>query len=411
MHAIKTCSERNRNSITKLPLLLLAVAMLMIPVAGTGYVPILMTYAVFMALLWKDGGQLILDTSFLRRYAKYYFSFLCVSVVIGLLNGVGLYSEVADIVSSTVPFVSIYIGSKYAFKFPEDRMINTVFVLLMIEMLFGIGQTISLPFRQFSFELYGATNRLISYQAEDIGRAVGTIGSPNYYGILCVVLCVSVLPGCIEYNRKPTAFFVLTMGIICVVFSVSKTSVLCIGIAAVLWSLTNSKYRPSMKALLCLLTLLVVIIAIGEFESYSNRSFNLMTMSGRSNSWMRILSQFSDGSLFSQFFGYGNGYSTLKHFGVYADSFYIILLTEQGYVGTAAYIIVWLSLLFLSLRMPNRNYRQALIILVTVILMADVTAAITDNPNVAIVIYFMVGRYSKLAQCPISKEIDETNIS
>lgn len=166
-----------------------------------------------------------------------------------------------------------------------------------------------------------------------------------------------------------------------------------------------------MKALLCLLTLLVVIIAIGEFESYSNRSFNLMTMSGRSNSWMRILSQFSDGSLFSQFFGYGNGYSTLKHFGVYADSFYIILLTEQGYVGTAAYIIVWLSLLFLSLRMPNRNYRQALIILVTVILMADVTAAITDNPNVAIVIYFMVGRYSKLAQCPIPKEIDETNIS
>lgn len=378
--------------------------MLMIPIAGTGYAPILMSYAVLMVVLWKDGLKISLENRCISIYARYYFAFLFVSVIIGLLNGVDLYSEIADIVSSTVPFVSMYIGYKYALKLPENKLINAVLVLLLIETLFGISQTISPSFRQFSFNLYGATNRLISYQAEDVGRAVGTIGSPNYYGILCVILCVSVLPGCIKQRRKLTAMCILAMGTACVVFSVSKTSILCMGIAALLWVLTDRQYKAGTKALLCLLTLGVVIVSVSEFQSYSNRTFNLTSMSGRSESWERILSQFSSGNLFSQLFGYGNGYSTLINFGVYADSFYVIILIEQGYVGTIAYVITWMVLLFSAYHMPDKHYRQSLIILIIVLLMADVTAAVTDNPNAAIVIYFMLGRYLQLAQCPLSQD-------
>ena len=409
MHATKTCLMGNREEIENLPILLLTFSILMIPIAGTGYAPIFFAYAVFMYLIWKDKGVLVIESSVLKGYARYYFTFIFISVVVGLINGVSIYAQIADVTSSTIPFVSMYIGCRYALKITEEKMIKVVSGLLLIEVLFGLGQTISPGFREFSFSIYGAAERLISYVAEDVGRAVGTIGSPNYYGILCVILSVSVLPGCIMQKLKINAFLILFMGIMCVIFSVSKTSALCIGIAAILWCLTNSRFTCSMKILTCIIAVAIVLIAIDQFQSFSNRTINLMTLSGRSNSWTRILSEFTRGNLFSQFFGYGNGFSTLKFFGVYADSFYIILLIEQGYVGITSYVITWMVLLFMAFRMPNRTYSQTLIILIILVLLADVTAAITDNPNVAIAIYFVVGRYSRLAEVATLAEDSGSN--
>lgn len=400
MQPINTYYVKKNEKYPRVPLLLLAVSMLMVPIGGTGYVPIVLAYAVLLGVLWREGFKLRIKDSAVKVYARYYFSFLFISVLVGLLNGVSFYAELADIVSSTVPFVCMYIGYRYALRLPENKLIKTVFILLLIETLVGVGQTVSPSFREFSFKLYGATDRLVSYEAEDVGRAVGTIGSPNYYGILCVILCVSVLPGCIKQGRKQTALLILAMGIACVIFSVSKTSVLCIGVSLLLWIWTDERYKKSTKALLLVIGLGIVAFSIGEFQSAFNRSFDLSSMSGRNESWASIIDHFLGGNVTTLLLGYGNGYSTFDKLGIFADSFYVVLLIEQGLLGVIAYAITWLVILWITYRMPNKRYRQAMIIIIVVLLMADVTAATTDNPNSAIPIYFMLGRYMQLAQQP-----------
>jgi len=69
----------------------------------------------------------------------------------------------------------------------------------------------------------------------------------------------------------------------------------------------------------------------------------------------------------------------------------------MGIIGTIAYFITWGSIGIDLLNRRPSIYRTYTIMLISIVLMADVTAAITDMPIACIVIYYMIGRYSTLS--------------
>ncbi|MBQ3052752.1 MAG: hypothetical protein IJD55_03550 [Clostridia bacterium] len=387
------------------PWLIFLVTLLMIPIGGTNYLQILFACYVYCYAIFKKSSERRIEDSNISTYGKYFVIFMYISVPIGLISGVGLRTQFADILTSALPYISMVIGSYYATKYRERSNIKLVAIILIIEFFVGLGQNLNEGFRQFVFELYDTETRLISYVAEDVGRAVGTLRSPNYYGLVCVILGI-VFVGLFfdkesRKNRTYNAFNSVMILVIVssVVFSVSKTAVICISCVLVLCSMLSPSLNRPAKFCIFILCIIAINILIPKFEDYSNRVIDISSMTGRSDNWKRIIELGFSNNPGRIFFGYGNGYSTAENLGIYADSFYILLLFEQGIIGMIGYFITWITIVIKTYKRKPSIYRTYTLCLICVMLLSDITAAITDMPIVCIIVYYLIGRYSTLSMC------------
>jgi len=386
-----------------IPVAIFLVTILMIPLGGTNYLQILFAAFSFLYVTFKKEKSIEVANPTINIYTRYFMVFMYISIVVGLISGVDLRTQLADTLTSSLPLMCMNVGAFYAFRYDEKKVYKLFVILLIIELICGIGQNMSEGFLVYMFQLYDTESRLLSYEAEDVGRAVGTLKSPNYYGIICVALG-TVFIG-LQFDKDSikkisngflNLIMVFITGVI-VVLSVSKTSVVCLACIFVLCTFFSSSMKKTGKFFILIFCVAAIFILIPIFEQYSNRTIDLSTMSGRSENWTRIIELGFARNPGRIFLGYGNGFSTLRNLGIYADSFYILLLFEQGIIGTIAYFITWGSIGIDLLNRRPSIYRTYTIMLISIVLMADVTAAITDMPIACIVIYYMIGRYSTLS--------------
>lgn len=386
-----------------MPWSIFLITILMIPINGTNYLQILYAAFAYMVIMVRKIDKTEQDDN-INIYSKYFFTFIIISAVVGLLSGVSFKTQISDILTSSLPYMCMIIGSYYAVRFKEKKQVKLLAFLIIVEFLIGLGQNFSTGFRNYIFNLYDTESRLLSYEVEDVGRAVGTLRSPNYYGIVCVILglvFIGFLFDSEARKKRINVFFNICISFLVlaiVVFSVSKTCIICIACVFVFCVLYSSSMNTTVKTFLVLVCIIVtVFILIPKFEEYSNRTIDLTTMSGRTDNWSEIIKLGFSGKFERIFFGYGNGYSIFSNLGIYADSYYIILLFEQGIVGVAAYFITWFSIGMNTLKRRPSIYRTYTLSLICIMLLSDVTAAVTDMPIVCIVLYYMIGRYSKLS--------------
>ncbi len=391
-----------------IPVAIFLVTILMIPLGGTNYLQILFAAFSFAYITFKKDKSVELEDPTINIYTRYFTIFIYISIVVGIISGVGLRTQLADVLTSSLPLMCMSLGSYYAVRHDEKEVYKLLAIILVIELICGAGQNINEGFRDFMFKLYDSESRLLSYEAEDVGRAVGTLKSPNYYGIVCVSLG-TVFIGLqfdaeARKNMKKGFFNLLLVFItgVIVVLSVSKTSVVCLAFVFVLCTFFSSSMNKTGKFFILIFCIAAIFILIPIFEQYSNRTIDLSSMSGRSDNWTKIIELGFSKNPGRIFLGYGNGYSTLQNLGVYADSFYILLLFEQGVIGAIAYFVTWISIGINILNRKPTIYRTYAIMLICIVILSDVTAAITDMPIACIVIYYMIGRYSTLS---VSKQI------
>ena len=120
------------------------------------------------------------------------------------------------------------------------------------------------------------------------------------------------------------------------------------------------KSRPKLKTILFSISLLSVCVLVmyrqGIFDTLLYRMLeqdNLDTGGGRTTIWIRVIENFGDQSIINQLFGSGYWHRAMLSGGAEMHNEFIAVWADYGYIGSAIFIFMILSMLFNNYRMDR----------------------------------------------------------
>lgn len=183
------------------------------------------------------------------------------------------------------------------------------------------------------------------------------------YQSLFVILCVlQTLAFLLDYGKKIPfllkvfSVFIMIADLVIVILGGSRSAVITIGLAVLIYLLMNRK-NPKYFLSFLVLGLLVVISAyqIGLFDAIFERFkfSDVASGNGRLIIWSRYLDNFLNGNLFQIIFGQGLVGQTVN--GIVAHNVFISILFCFGILGFALFIICIVDIVFKCIKIKMWN--------------------------------------------------------
>lgn len=363
---------------------------------GRDYVGIIVMYLSLFIFLFKVKFKF--DTALL--YIIIYSFFVIAIDVVSLFSFPSSLMYIVRIfVYALIPISSYLIGNVFSQKIESKFFEKVILFIGIVEAIFGLLQVYSNKFRIFSLTMYADFEKYnYGFEAWSVGRAVGTLGNPNTYGIFMVVIILFItnviIPQYHKRKGKVIMLGVLGLPLYAMVLSQSRTAYLLLVLGVVLSILFRQKNKLRNFVLLCFVIVLILVIV--SRVPFLTRRFNfesLLSFGSRLPIWQMFINEYLYPINLRLFFGYGSGF--VRGINKSVDNYYLQILLQYGLIGLALYKIMIIKLLSQFKRIGDRNRRNFLFITYLIVLASDFLGSVNQHADFTIFLFIIFGYYTK----------------
>lgn len=367
-----------------------------------GFAIVYVVFFIFILISMVKKKNKISKSIFLYSIFILYINLIAFLISVGKI---GFSNALMDTLYMCVPFITVTIGYQMANKINLNYIIKLAFILGLIEVFIVLMQAFSPSIRDITYRIFANYDKYIIAT-----RTVGTIGNPNHLGLFSTSIFIIVATGWLYSNKNNFNLLkyitVAAVFFTPVFFGKSKTSLIAFALSNVLL-IIFSKVRLRLKSGLIVVVVGLVYYAYNLFISYSNRSIDLESMSGRTDIWNKLLDIFiNHGTHFNIWLGYG-----IQHKETVADNYYLQFLIIYGISGLILYLIVIFSfILFIIMGDKSYNIKSMALMLITLLILSDYTAVTSLSQKTSFLIFFLLGYLLKQSGKGVNRRKDYLNL-
>ena len=331
------------------------------------------------------------------------FIYIIFTIIIDLINlfiySNGLVDIIKIFIYNFIPIIAYFSGillNKKINKYNFSKIIIFIFSLII---LVGILQVFFSNFRELSLKLYANYEKYsYNFSVKEYGRAIGSIGNPNSYGILVSIMLLFLINDLVtNRNRIKSSFFKIVLifpSVFVLLLTQSRTAIISFLISMIylIFKSINSKkiFKSIIIIILMLIPFLFFIYIIG-LGSNRFTSTGFANLGGRVPIWINTFNFYFKNNLNKIFLGYGQIF--IESTKSITDNYYLLTMYRYGIVGLILYINVFLKL-YNSKR--DEYYKSLIKAIIILILISDFTGAISGSITLVIFIFLLFGYTTNL---------------
>lgn len=367
-------------------------------VAGRDYLGIFILFSsVFIIILY---GKF-----FINRQAILILVFITYTIFVDFASNFVYPTSIAfllrTIVYASVPIIAFLLGSFFSNWINEKLVNKAILIIGFIQALVGIAQVYNKTFRELILK-YFTNYEKYSYTFEiwGTGRAVGTIGNPNTFGVFMVIFVLFALT--LLFFRRGNGklynlilIITILISVYAIILSQSRTAFILLIMSTII--LVFFSRKRIILRLSILFTLLIIFMIIYHHDPFLSKRFgaeNVSTLGGRIHVWKAIIENYL--SPFTAYNLIGYGFYYVRDIGNAIDNFYLQLILQYGLIGLVLYINMFIYSIKAFLRRINvSEYGKFIVLTIIVILISDFTGAISMSVDIFTFYFLILGYYFK----------------
>lgn len=295
-----------------------------------------------------------------------------------------------------IPLISYILGNSFS-KINSNYLERVFWCVGLLQAAVGIIQVYSTTFREVTlsnfadFEKYNHT-----FETWDLGRAVGTIGNPNTYGIFIVVFIMFLINVLMPKQKGKMNLFAISLTTMLSIYAVfltqSRTTMIMLTFGLILSILLrNSNIIYKLFTLIVGAVLIYFIVINIPFITKRFTMENIYTVGNRFDTWKTFLNSYLFPININTFFGHGTQY--VKDIGKSIDNQYLNIIMKYGLLGLLLYLYMFITIIISFLKNKLGRNGHFMVISIVLILVSDITGAISMNPDIIIFLFFIIGYY------------------
>jgi O-antigen ligase len=344
---------------------------------GISITDILLSFSILFFIIWHAVTK---DKIFFPKLFKWILAFWVIALI-SLIWSLTLFTP-ATVLKDSLYLIRFMIYSSsllIVFNLIKSKTLtinglgNTFLISGLIVIFLGFLQLIFFP--NFETPFFALTD--FGYDPHQ-GRLTSTFLDPNYTGAFLTFIAGLIVYRLSEVNNKRNWLFFLTVTILSIILTFSRSAYLMFAVSAIFWGMFNwRKISPKQKVFgigLGLISLLLISLLVPRFLQRVNGGLNIDdSASTRFSSWGKGI-EITLAYPFS-----GVGFNNIRaameklnlvnvnsmdggHGGAGIDSSFLTVMVTTGLIGLFIYLIFWvkavaalyqknnfLSLVFLSL--------------------------------------------------------------
>jgi len=351
---------------------------------GKTYSGIIFLYILLFITLSKNK---VFINNTIKLFIVYTFFMILIDTSLLFYNQTSIVSIVEILVYRCIPLVSFYIGY-YMKNFNRDNFLKIIFYSGFLQSLIGIFQMLFVDFRNLTFKLFGnyeKYNKLFTERT--FGRAIGSVGNPNYFAILIVIYIIFII--CFYRQIKVNnsiKFLSFIISIYSLIFAQSNTGFILIILSLFIIFLLSLKNKFKIK------NNFFSIIPIINFNNikyfFSRIDINRIKSIGeRIYIWNNLYNKLVIPYNYHFIIGYGSifieNYTT--------DNYYLRLFLEYGAIGLFLFIFLYFILIFNTFKIKIFAEKKFILTLIFLVLIASFVSEPLLNIKLSPFIYLLFG--------------------
>ena len=295
----------------------------------------------------------LLGLIYLFVYSRQFLS----NKVIRIFLLLSLYS----LLSALINIKSISIDSLY-------NLAMTVYAVSVLILFYQLGKSLDISKRTILMPAFFITAFIV------VSAIIQFLGNRRYWAdrgaVADVYYVLGLLPLMMIYFKDNKAIIPIIAAALAVAFTAKRAGIIAIVFMIISYYLIKGSQNNSLKRHVRYLVFLILVLAVvtgGAIYLDNRLGLRLVTRlmrlsedggSGRDIRWRLILESIFHANPFQIILGHGNG-SILASFGVHAHNDFIELFYENGIIGAAMYVLFYIRLIIIDIRMIRRKYAYA----------------------------------------------------
>ncbi len=327
---------------------------------------------------------------------------ILMSFIFSLLNNNGGLVTIA--ISSLrlfYPFIGLIIGGWFSKKISLKSFLYLCIFFLVLEFIIGYLQINNTSFRIWSYNLYRpgeSAERYLSKFIYSTGkRVIGTIGNPNVFGLIIILLntVILIMTNMIQQIRKRKVISVLSilMSTFIIINTQSRTGILLLVLTVAIIIFKSSKKKSINQIMYFILSFLGALLLLLFIQSQISREISFYAMDSRLEIWKTQISSMYELSTYGKFLTslFGVGFHTTRNLGTF-DNQFVKIFVSSGFIGLFIYLKLILDV-FKSLIMIKSSNKVGLLgfIIVIVWLLGSLVADYQEIFKLSITTFIIIG--------------------
>ncbi|SKA08747.1 O-antigen ligase family protein [Selenihalanaerobacter shriftii] len=353
---------------------------------GKTYFGVIYLYFLLFIILLTNN---IYINKIIKLFIIYTFFILVIDITLLYSSQSNIIAILEIIIYSFIPLISFYIGY-YMKQFNREKIFKSIFYVGFIQSLIGILQMLFMNFRKFTFKLFGNFDKYSRLFSERrFGRAIGSVGNPNYYAIFIVIYIVFLINFFHKIKiSKYIKILSLIISIYSLVFAQSNTGYLLMVVSLLFMLVLTFSHKFKIKNSILSI---VPIINFENFKYFFSRIDidRIKSIGERVHIWKELYNELIIPYNYHFIIGYGSifmeKYTT--------DNYYLKIFLEYGIIGLILFVFLNLILVLKATKIKTFNEKKFVMILMFLILIANIVSEPLLNVKLSPYIYLLYGLF------------------
>ena len=266
------------------------------------------------------------------------------------------------------PFLSLIIGVFLRKRINVETLVRLLFLFLLLEFVFAVLQTNNNEFRIWSYDIFSQRESyLINFIYSTGQRCIGTIGNPNSFGMLAIVLNSAIMIMSCDFKNKSSRNILNLISAASTVYIVintqSRTSaVLLVTTLALIiyWKFTK---RSKNNVIILLAASLAAVGLLLMIQARITRTIGISELDSRFLVWQMRIDQMNEKSSLGELTSiFGVGYYSCRIMGFF-DNIYLKVFVAAGIAGLSVFMVPVISTVKAIMKKSGSKFKQLAIVL------------------------------------------------
>lgn len=294
------------------------------------------------------------------------------------------------------PFLSLIIGVFLRKRIKVNTLVRLLFLFLLLEFVFAILQTNNNEFRIWSYSIYSQQESyLINFIYSTGQRCIGTIGNPNSFGMLVIVLNSAIMIMSSDLKNKSSQnilnFISATLTLYIVINTQSRTSAVLLVITLALiiyWRFTK---RSKNNIIILIVASLVAIGLLSMIQAGITRAVSLSELDLRFLVWQMRIDEMYERSSLEEFTSvFGIGYYSVRIMGFF-DNMYLKVFVAAGITGLFVFMVPVVSTFKTIMKKSRSEFKQLAMVLFLMWIVGNMLVEYQEIFKLSTVTFILLG--------------------
>ena len=313
------------------------------------------------------------------------------------MNGKGGFFDIT--ISSMrlfYPFLSLIIGVFLRKRIKANTLVRLLFLFLLLEFIFAILQTNNNEFRIWSYSVFSQKESfLINFVYTTGQRCLGTVGNPNTFGMLVIVLNSAIMIMSSYHQNKNSQrtlnFISAILTLYIVINTQSRTSAVLLVITFALiiyWRFTK---RSKKNIIILIVASLGAIGLLSLIQAGITREISLSELDSRFLVWQMRIDEMYERAFFAEFASvFGIGYYSVRSMGFF-DNIYLKVFVAAGITGLFVFMVPVISTFKTIMKKTRSEFKQLAMVLFLMWIVGNMLVEYQEIFKLSTVTFILLG--------------------